>query len=219
LKHGAEVNSRDKNDRTPLHLAIQENRFSLAGIFLGYGANANAEDIDGMTPLRLLSLEEGQNYDEGDFVDHARLLLNNWHGGDNKTSLLLGIGKGNYIFTFMRILIEHNADANTNSENNLSEIAVRHVSRGLYGSQERDPQRSLKLGADLDVRDNNQATSIYLQLHLEWDPFQIAILLLYHGADPNTGNNSGETLLNEEIEGEYYIQGDRFSISQCLTIS
>jgi ankyrin repeat protein len=219
LKHGAEVNSRDKDDRTPLHLAIQENRFSLAGIFLGYGANANAEDIDGMTPLRLLSLEEGQNYDEGDFVDHARLLLNNWHGGDNKTSLLLGIGKGNYIFTFMRILIEHNADANTNSENNLSEIAVRQVSRGLYGSQERDPQRSLKLGADLDVRDNNQATSIYLQLHLEWDPFQIAILLLYHGADHNTGNNSGETPLNKEIEGEYYIQGDRFSISQCLTIS
>jgi ankyrin repeat protein len=218
LKRGAEVNCRDKNDQTPLHLAIQENRFLLAGVYLGYGANANAEDIDGRTPLRLLSLAEGHGYDEGDFVDHAQLLLDYWHDGDNKTSLLLGIGKGNYKIT--RILFEPSADPNVHSENNMSEISVQQVSRGLYGSQERDPQLSLKCGADFDARDDNQTTSIYLHLDLEWDPFQIAILLLYHGADTNLGDNWGEDPSNEEIEGEYYtIQGDRVSITQFLTIS
>jgi ankyrin repeat protein len=55
LKHGAAVNSRTKNRHTPLHLTIHRNRFKLAETLLEHGADADAEDIYGWTPLHTLS--------------------------------------------------------------------------------------------------------------------------------------------------------------------
>jgi ankyrin repeat protein len=105
LTYGAQVNRRGKDNVTPLHLAIRGGQFKLAAILIEHGADSNAENDNGETPLRILS-ECRRNYDEGDFVDHARLLLE--HGVRakqqdvyNKTSLLLGIGKWIYNFALL----------------------------------------------------------------------------------------------------------------------
>jgi ankyrin repeat protein len=55
LEHGAEVNRRDKDNQTPLHLAMGRERFKLARILLEHGADANAENNNGKTPLHILS--------------------------------------------------------------------------------------------------------------------------------------------------------------------
>jgi ankyrin repeat protein len=43
LEHGADVNRRDKQNETPLSLAIRLNHFKLAVLLLEHGADANAE--------------------------------------------------------------------------------------------------------------------------------------------------------------------------------
>jgi ankyrin repeat protein len=103
LEHGAEVNRRDCDNETPLHTAIRWDLYKLAGILLEHGADANAVNIDGETPLRILS--EALNYDdsEGDFVNHAQLVLKyvtrmdrrDRRDEDNnlKISSILGIGR------------------------------------------------------------------------------------------------------------------------------
>jgi ankyrin repeat protein len=218
LKHGAEVNYRNKVNETPLHLTIRRGQFKLVGILLEHGADANAENNNGEIPLRLLS--GSRNYDEGDFINHARLLLSkNSVGvtrgdGDNTALLRRGIGRGRYKFT--QIIIDLSSDATI--ENNMGKISVQQVSGGLDGSRERlgVAQHSLGCGrgvtVDLNTQDENQMTPIHLQSNV--NPFKIATLLLYHGTTLNARRKNGgepESPSFPEIEGKYYIQGYRVS--------
>ena len=78
LKHGADVNRRNKDAETPLHLAIRQDRSKVPKILLEHGADANAVNIDGMTPLHILS--DGWIENEGDALNYASILLK--HGAD-----------------------------------------------------------------------------------------------------------------------------------------
>ena len=80
-------------------------------------------------------------------------------------------------------------------------------------------QKSIEHGVDSDlkVQDELQMTPSRLQSNLH--PFQTAILLLpsNHGTNLHAGKDDGKTPLCQEIEGEYFIQGDCICIIQCLT--
>ncbi|KAI9455268.1 ankyrin repeat-containing domain protein, partial [Lactarius psammicola] len=161
---------------------MERDRFKFARILLEHGADANAENSNSKTPLRILS--ESRDYDEGDFVNHARLLLE--HGvrvnrrdedNNSKTPLLLEI-----------------LSADDIPENKMGETSVQQGPRGQYGPQERGigvAQQSLKHG-------ENQMTPSRFQSDL--GPIQIALLLLDHGANLNAGNNGGETSIYQEME-------------------
>jgi hypothetical protein len=69
------------NKQTPLHLAMKGDWFQLARILLDHGADANAEDIHGTTPLHLLS--ESQIHDD-DALDLVWPLLG--HGAVVETN-------------------------------------------------------------------------------------------------------------------------------------
>ena len=103
LKHGAEVNRRDKNKQTPLLLAMEGDLFKLAGILLEHGADANAENNNGKTPLHILL--ERQIYDKNDLgvaLNHLRLRQRgtevNIRSTENENTLPLEIGTGMYHF-------------------------------------------------------------------------------------------------------------------------
>jgi ankyrin repeat protein len=113
LKHGPEVNTRDKNNQTPLHLAVKWDRFRLAEILLEHGADTNAEDNNGKTVLHILS--ESCIDDEGGVLNLALLLLKrgvqvNAQDRDDQTSLHLAIGRRQ--FKLAGTLLQHGADPN-----------------------------------------------------------------------------------------------------------
>ena len=126
LKYGAEVNSLDKDNQTPLHLAVlRQDHLKLAEIFLKHGADANAVNNDGMTPLRILF--ESWIIEEGDVLNHASILLKygaevNSRDEDNETPLHLAI-RCNY-FKLAKILLDHGADANAKNNNSMTPLHI-----------------------------------------------------------------------------------------------
>lgn len=50
LKHGADVNQRDKNGRTPLHIAAMFHDLTVARALIAAGADASAMDAEGCLP-------------------------------------------------------------------------------------------------------------------------------------------------------------------------
>ena len=58
LQHGADMimNAQDGDGDTPLHLALNYGKLAIGRVLLIHGANANAANIWGQTPLHMLSL-------------------------------------------------------------------------------------------------------------------------------------------------------------------
>lgn len=54
VKGSATVDIRTKNKKTPLHLATEESYFNMIKLLLDYGAEVNAQDDEGMTPLHFV---------------------------------------------------------------------------------------------------------------------------------------------------------------------
>lgn len=171
------VNKRDRYKQTPLHMAIGRGWFTFAQILLERGADANAGNNNGDTPLHILS--ERQIYDKrdaGDVLNHTRLWLE--HGAevnrrckDDETPLLL--------------------DIDAFVEKQEGETSVHHVLRGQYGSWGRGVGVAQLPESDVEnTQDESQMTSSYLRS--KFGPVQTAQALLNHGANVNAGNNGGE---------------------------
>jgi hypothetical protein len=57
LVHGADVNARDNDHETPLHIAVRSGTIELVHVLLDHGASVGAKDKKGRTPLQVASLE------------------------------------------------------------------------------------------------------------------------------------------------------------------
>ena len=68
LADGDDVNSRDVDGRTPLHIATFNNYENLSELLITKGADVNAATIDGLTPLHNTSAKG--------YVKLAELLIN-----------------------------------------------------------------------------------------------------------------------------------------------
>jgi ankyrin repeat protein len=68
------VNEKDKNSATPLHLASYNQKLKIVRVLLDHGANADAKNDQGKTPLQLAFLR-GSHDTQGDGVGVALLLL------------------------------------------------------------------------------------------------------------------------------------------------
>lgn len=73
LSEGAKVDPRDEENTpryfTPLHLATRANSDRVLHVLLRYGADPNAQDVDGYTPLHLAAVHNS--------AEAARVLLRN----------------------------------------------------------------------------------------------------------------------------------------------
>ena len=200
LRHGADVNSKDKYSNTPLHLAIRREQFELAKLLLEHGADANAQNDDGSTPMHILSESEIKNKD--DVFNLAYSLLK--HGAevnrqdkDKDTPLHLAIQWNQC--NFARMLIERGADTNAEDNDGMTPL---HILPGGEIQNEDDVLNIahflLEHGADANRRDGHNRTPLHLAMR--WDQFKLAGFLVEHGADPTTEDHTGLTLLHRLSE-------------------
>lgn len=217
LRHGAGVNKRDKDNHTPLYLAVRRDRTNLAAILLEHGAEATAEDIHGKTPLHVLSESRDA---EGHVINLALLLLK--HGAElnardkhHQTPLLLAVRRNRSKLAV--VLLEQGADA-TAKDNNGRSILHTLLSES-WNDDEGDIISLLLLllehGAQLNTRDKHHQTPLHLAVRR--NRTKLAVILLERGADATAEDNNGRTVLHTLIsESRNDNEGDVINIALLL---
>src|SRR6266702_1196685 len=134
LERDVDVNARDKNQATPLHLASYYGHDDIAEVLLDHGARANAEDIRGRTPLHQVLLG---------YHDYQGSSVRSWF-------------RIRYSHLAQRLL-EGGADMNAQNKNNESPLHLASSLRLLEMAQ-----FLLEHGADLNVKNSEGKSPLQL---------------------------------------------------------
>jgi ankyrin repeat protein len=155
LKHGADVNTRDKRHRTALHRAIKTHSLVVIEALIRHGADVNVSDFQGITPLTLAVKEK-------DCTAVEALLAHNPNvdaqDEDGYTALYHEISSpyrpDNDI---VDLLLRRGADASIRNNNNKTLLAA-SIGTGLGVV---DVDLLLKYGADVNASDSSGRTALH----------------------------------------------------------
>lgn len=212
LANGADVNAKDKNDKTALMIAAYniEGKAEVVRVLLEHGADVNAKDSGGKTALiwatngvqqspnivRVL-LEHGGDVNAKDkdgktALDYARLFFH-----EDIANLILAHGvarPGQQLIEdayrgsldAVRLDLAHGADVNTKDKNGKTAL--------MQSSSNAKISRLLvERGANVNAKDNNGETA--LMMAVQNKNIDVVNLLLTRGADATAKDKDGHTAL------------------------
>ena len=213
VNRGADVNKRDKDSQTPLHLASYRQHLKLVQVLLDNGANVNAEDINGRDPLHRVI--EGP-FKSGDGISIARLLLGrgadvNTRDKHNITPLHLASYRQH--LKSVRVLLD--LGANLDAEDSQGRTPLHHVLEGPFVSEDGVGIVHLlvKRGADVNTPDNNHITPLHIASYRR--KLKSVRVLLNLGAHIDAEDSQGRTPLHQ-VFGDRSIYEDGFGVVRLL---
>ena len=193
LLESTNVNTRDMDIATLLHVAVRNRNFDLTQLLLNHGANVNAFGHQGVSPLH--EAVHSQNLDVVELLlkGGADVNARSWF---NQSPLHLAASRGNLDIT--RLLLNHGADVNARSwlgswfnQSPLHEAA----SRGNFDIT----QLLLNHGADVNVLDHQGVSPLHRAVRSQ--NLDVVKLLLKVGADVNARSWFNQSPLHEAAGG------------------
>ena len=207
LQHGADINGRNKDDNTALHLAVFLGRAETVELLLKNGADVNAKNDDGATPVdilgvpwemtRLLSRPLGIELEQ-EQVEGGKAKIREMFGTDaklntetlpnvqaNSADLWAAARTGD--LKAIKRYIEKGEDLNALDKTfQLSAVAW----SALHGQTE-VVRLLIESGVDVNIKNGDGATPLHSAAFL--GRVDVAKLLLENGADIKARDNDGAT--------------------------
>lgn len=199
--------------KTLLHLSVAgvtrrgiplEHAGAISAELLGHGADVNARDDAGQTPLMGCG-----------FPDQAELLLArgadvNARDDRGRTAVFTAIASAHYV-DLVRTLVEHGIDLEARDEEGHTVIHYLVEDAGHLIGRPRSPRVRrparpgrldvlLEAGLDINARDREGARPLHLAVRKMPCRRQVIAALLEKGADPNARDKAGRTPLDLAVE-------------------
>ncbi|EAY15979.1 ankyrin repeat protein, putative [Trichomonas vaginalis G3] len=233
LSHGANINEKNENGETALHIAALNNSKETAELLISHGANINEKDNSKRTPLfdaaennsketAELLISHGANINEKDKYGQTALHYAARFNSKETAELLISHGavineKDKDGETTLRyaarfnskeiaeLLISHGANIN---EKDIIGNTVLHIAAKIKNSKE-IAELLILHGANINEKDNDGKTALHIAAR--FNRKETAELLISHGANINEKDNNGETALhyaavsNSKETAEFFI--------------
>ncbi|XP_057337606.1 ankyrin-1-like [Microplitis mediator] len=184
LNLGADVNARVTDNRSVLHLAVENNYESIVEIFLKHNANVNLIDNKGRTPLFIAVKNNNENITRSLLKYNANVNLATLN---NVTPLHIAIV--NKYEKLVEILLENNADTSSrylNEDNTPLHMSVKYNFDNIT-------KMLLKHNADVNSKNSNGSTPLHIAV--KNNNLNIVTTLLENNADVNAIDKCQKTPL------------------------
>lgn len=171
---GADIDVKDKHNRTPLHLAAARGKSEIVKLLVLLGCNLHAKDISGKSAADI-AVEEGKT-DTAQLLEELARSPLHWAATHGHVELT-------------QFFLERSADVNKGDSRGETPLHL-----AAQGGHLHTASLLVEKGANVDKADKRNRTPLYFVTvngHLE-----LASLLVKHRADVNKGSGSARTLLH-----------------------
>jgi ankyrin repeat protein len=177
-KHQQDVNADGGYNRRPLVAALEREHFQTADLLRQNGADLNVRSAIGVTPLHAAAFS-GKFKVVRKLIEYDRADINARDGGGSTPLLLASGGQYSKDGSVIRLLLEHDADINLQSD--FGHTPLHWAS--IHGVLE-VVRLLLEHGADVEVKNNHDKTALQLAANRGHD--EVVKLLQEHAASRNT---------------------------------
>ncbi|KAJ3431164.1 ankyrin repeat and socs box protein [Anaeramoeba flamelloides] len=196
----SQIMVKDKNGRTPLHIAAQTGNIEMMKFILGYGVSPNETDNDNYTALHLSIGAESIEAIKYLLKKNAKINISISHK-IYVSALHLAIQKQN--FDIIKLLVSAGADLDrkTQDKDNSAPIhyAVKTKNYDLIKFLLLQSKNKNAKSIDIDATDAAGKTALHHSLDGDVDECSILELLFSHRADPNIFDKSQKTVVHYAI--------------------
>ncbi len=203
IRKGADVNARNRDGGTSLHVAAFLGHADIAALLIQKGADVNARNTKGESPLDVSKVDWGitqliaswlELELDQDTVESGRTavvkMLQEYNSADasrSKDDICAAVRRGD--IETVKALLAEGSDLDTND----SQFGVSPLSWAALIGQTEIAELLIREGADVNGRNRDGGTALHGAAFL--GHADTAALLVRNGADVNATNNKGETSL------------------------